>query len=262
MLGGRSWTTAGCWSYLGGDTDKVVPKNTYGMTKACGELLVNDYTRTGAFACNVRSSHVVASNWGEGSTVGRNSKFTTQIHRQVHYNSGQKTWICLQVEQQKAKQTQHTQKVGCVCCFLRYPFLGWFEGHTKRTPGALAGSTRPRKRKPLREERLRGRAHGAAALGGGAAGEAQRSHHELLLRRLPASDAGEGPDLGGEIKKNTTFWGWLEDKSGKNTTSPLVCFFWWVAKGNALFGVVLTMFSICSGCFFRRGLGEEKPAGP
>ncbi|CAJ1353709.1 unnamed protein product [Effrenium voratum] len=30
-----------------GDTDKVVPKNTYGMTKACGELLVNDYTRRG-----------------------------------------------------------------------------------------------------------------------------------------------------------------------------------------------------------------------
>ncbi|CAK9005503.1 unnamed protein product [Durusdinium trenchii] len=30
-----------------GDTDKIVPKNTYGMTKACGELLVNDYTRKG-----------------------------------------------------------------------------------------------------------------------------------------------------------------------------------------------------------------------
>lgn len=30
-----------------GDTAKVVPRNTYGMTKACGELLVNDYTRKG-----------------------------------------------------------------------------------------------------------------------------------------------------------------------------------------------------------------------
>ena len=30
-----------------GDTEKIVPKNTYGMTKACGELLVNDYTRRG-----------------------------------------------------------------------------------------------------------------------------------------------------------------------------------------------------------------------
>ncbi|CAE7653390.1 denD, partial [Symbiodinium sp. CCMP2456] len=28
-----------------GDTDKIVPKNTYGMTKAVCELLVNDYTR-------------------------------------------------------------------------------------------------------------------------------------------------------------------------------------------------------------------------
>eukprot|EP00435_Cladocopium_sp_Y103_P037429 s641_g9.t2 len=28
-----------------GDTDKIVPKNTYGMTKACGELFINDYTR-------------------------------------------------------------------------------------------------------------------------------------------------------------------------------------------------------------------------
>jgi len=37
-------------TYDGGptrDTDKIVPKNTYGMTKACGELLVNDYTRKG-----------------------------------------------------------------------------------------------------------------------------------------------------------------------------------------------------------------------
>ena len=33
-------------SNFSGDTDKIVPKNTYGMTKACGELLVNDYTRT------------------------------------------------------------------------------------------------------------------------------------------------------------------------------------------------------------------------
>mmetsp|Transcript_9701 Transcript_9701/g.23172 ORF Transcript_9701/g.23172 Transcript_9701/m.23172 type:complete len:354 (+) Transcript_9701:56-1117(+) len=30
-----------------GDTDKIVPKNTYGMTKAVCELLVNDYTRKG-----------------------------------------------------------------------------------------------------------------------------------------------------------------------------------------------------------------------
>ena len=30
---------------LEGDTDKIVPKNTYGMTKAVCELLVNDYTR-------------------------------------------------------------------------------------------------------------------------------------------------------------------------------------------------------------------------
>jgi UDP-glucose 4-epimerase len=30
---------------LAGDTDKIVPKNTYGMTKACGELFINDYTR-------------------------------------------------------------------------------------------------------------------------------------------------------------------------------------------------------------------------
>lgn len=30
-----------------GDTDKIVPKNTYGMTKACGELFINDYTRKG-----------------------------------------------------------------------------------------------------------------------------------------------------------------------------------------------------------------------
>mmetsp|Transcript_37279 Transcript_37279/g.105246 ORF Transcript_37279/g.105246 Transcript_37279/m.105246 type:complete len:353 (-) Transcript_37279:301-1359(-) len=29
------------------DTSKIVPKNTYGMTKACGELLVNDYSRKG-----------------------------------------------------------------------------------------------------------------------------------------------------------------------------------------------------------------------
>jgi len=29
------------------DTSKIVPKNTYGMTKACGELFVNDYTRKG-----------------------------------------------------------------------------------------------------------------------------------------------------------------------------------------------------------------------
>lgn len=29
------------------DTAKIVPKNTYGMTKACGELLVTDYTRKG-----------------------------------------------------------------------------------------------------------------------------------------------------------------------------------------------------------------------
>eukprot|EP00930_Biecheleria_cincta_P005091 TRINITY_DN10600_c1_g1_i1.p1 TRINITY_DN10600_c1_g1~~TRINITY_DN10600_c1_g1_i1.p1 ORF type:complete len:352 (+),score=57.63 TRINITY_DN10600_c1_g1_i1:58-1113(+) len=30
-----------------GDTCKIVPKNTYGMTKACCELLVNDYSRKG-----------------------------------------------------------------------------------------------------------------------------------------------------------------------------------------------------------------------
>jgi len=29
------------------DTNKIVPKNTYGMTKACGELMVNDYSRKG-----------------------------------------------------------------------------------------------------------------------------------------------------------------------------------------------------------------------
>lgn len=29
------------------DTSKIVPKNTYGMTKACGELMVNDFTRKG-----------------------------------------------------------------------------------------------------------------------------------------------------------------------------------------------------------------------
>ena len=33
------------WLILAGDTDKIVPKNTYGMTKACGELFINDYTR-------------------------------------------------------------------------------------------------------------------------------------------------------------------------------------------------------------------------
>ena len=38
-----------------GDTEKIVPKNTYGMTKACGELLVNDYTR--------RISMILDVNW-------------------------------------------------------------------------------------------------------------------------------------------------------------------------------------------------------
>ena len=46
-------TNGGCPSTMGhislifvaGDTDKIVPKNTYGMTKACGELFVNDCTR-------------------------------------------------------------------------------------------------------------------------------------------------------------------------------------------------------------------------